>query len=203
MQNERELVRKIKAGDPRAFETLVSDYESKIYALALRFTGSPQDALDICQEVFLRIFRFVGNFNEDSKLSTWIYRIATNVCKDTLNRRARNQDIPLDREEDGEVFDLGLADSRYSPEEALLSAEIQDSIVSAILALPELYREIIILRDINGLTYDEIAAALELEVGTVKSRIARARERLRGMLSRDGNLLPSTRSNHLKGGERL
>ena len=202
MNNERELVRKIKAGDPRAFETLVSDYESKIYALALRFTGSPQDALDICQEVFLRIFRFVGNFNEDSKLSTWIYRIATNVCKDTLSRRARNQDVPLDREEDGEVFDLGLADNRYSPESALINAEIQDSIVSAILALPELYREIIILRDINGLSYDEIAAALELEVGTVKSRIARARERLRGMLSRDGNLLSANRSNQLKGGER-
>ena len=202
MNNERELVRKIKAGDSRAFETLVSDYESKIYALAMRFTGSPQDALDICQEVFLRIFRFVGNFNEDSKLSTWIYRIATNVCKDTLAKRARCQDVPLDREEDGEVFDIGISDNRYSPEKALISAEIQDSIVTAILALPELYREIIILRDINGLSYDEIAATLELEAGTVKSRIARARERLRGMLSREGNLLQTNRSNHLKGGDR-
>lgn len=199
--NEQELIRRIKAGDARAFEELVSQFESKIYSLALRYLGSPQDALDVCQEVFLRIYRFVGNFSEESRLSTWIYRIAANVCKDALARRSRTQALPLAVDDGEDSYSIDIPDERYSPQRSLEELELRQALSDAIDSLPEHYRAVIMLRDVTGLSYDEIGRALELEEGTVKSRIARARQRLREILLSSGNISPSTRSNHLKGGD--
>ncbi len=199
MDTELELVRRSKAGDEQAFEQLVLIYEKKIYSMGLRYTGSSQDALDICQEVFLRLFRFIGQFNENSRFSTWVYRISANVCKDAVSHRHADA-MPLGRDTDDEQYSIEISDLRYSPEKQFDTIELRDTIADGIMSLPQKYREIVIMRDINGLTYSEIGEALSIEEGTVKSRLARAREQLRTFLSAIGNISPNSQSNGVKGG---
>ncbi|MGM9655159.1 MAG: sigma-70 family RNA polymerase sigma factor [Butyricicoccaceae bacterium] len=202
MPGERELVQQAKAGDRAAFAGLVSAYEGKIYNLALRYLGSREDAMDASQEVFLRVFRFLPGFQEESGFSTWIYRIGVNVCKDMLHRRLKRAEQPLevpDEEDEGRPVDV--PDLRYDPERIMEGAELRQALSDAILALPEQQREIIILRDIRGLSYEEIALALALEAGTVKSRLFRARENLRKKLLQNGNIFGVSVSKPVKGGK--
>ena len=202
MPGERELVQQAKAGDRAAFAGLVSAYEGKIYNLALRYLGSREDAMDASQEVFLRVFRFLPGFQEESGFSTWIYRIGVNVCKDMLHRRLKRAEQPLevpDEEDEGRPVDV--PDLRYDPERIMEGAELRPALSDAILALPEQQREIIILRDIRGLSYEEIALALALEAGTVKSRLFRARENLRKKLLQNGNIFGVSVSKPVKGGK--
>ena len=202
MPGERELVQQAKAGDRAAFAGLVSAYEGKIYNLALRYLGSREDAMDASQEVFLRVFRFLPGFQEESGFSTWIYRIGVNVCKDMLHRRLKRAEQPLevpDEEDEGRPVDV--PDLRYDPERIMEGAELRQALSDAILALPEQQREIIILRDIRGLSYEEIALALALEAGTVKSRLFRAREHLRKKLLQNGNIFGVSVSKPVKGGK--
>ena len=202
MPGERELVQQAKAGDRAAFAGLVSAYEGKIYNLALRYLGSREDAMDASQEVFLRVFRFLPGFQEESGFSTWIYRIGVNVCKDMLHRRLKRAEQPLevpDEEDEGRPLDV--PDLRYDPERIMEGAELRQALSDAILALPEQQREIIILRDIRGLSYEEIALALALEAGTVKSRLFRARENLRKKLLQNGNIFGVSVSKPVKGGK--
>lgn len=202
MPGERELVQQAKAGDRAAFAGLVSAYEGKIYNLALRYLGSREDAMDASQEVFLRVFRFLPGFQEESGFSTWIYRIGVNVCKDMLHRRLKRAEQPLEvpnEEDEGRPVDV--PDLRYDPERIMEGAELRQALSDAILALPEQQREIIILRDIRGLSYEEIALALALEAGTVKSRLFRARENLRKKLLQNGNIFGVSVSKPVKGGK--
>lgn len=202
MPGERELVQQAKAGDRAAFAGLVSAYEGKIYNLALRYLGSREDAMDASQEVFLRVFRFLPGFQEESGFSTWIYRIGVNVCKDMLHRRLKRAEQPLevpDEEDEGRPVDV--PDLRYDPERIMEGVELRQALSDAILALPEQQREIIILRDIRGLSYEEIALALVLEAGTVKSRLFRARENLRKKLLQNGNIFSVSVSKPVKGGK--
>lgn len=202
MPGERELVQQAKAGDRAAFAGLVSAYEGKIYNLALRYLGSREDAMDASQEVFLRVFRFLPGFQEESGFSTWIYRIGVNVCKDMLHRRLKRAEQPLevlDDEDEGRPVDV--PDLRYDPERIMEGVELRQALSDAILALPEQQREIIILRDIRGLSYEEIALALALEAGTVKSRLFRARENLRKKLLQNGNIFGVSVSKPVKGGK--
>ena len=202
MPGERELVQQAKAGDRAAFAGLVSAYEGKIYNLALRYLGSREDAMDASQEVFLRVFRFLPGFQEESGFSTWIYRIGVNVCKDMLHRRLKRAEQPLevpDEEDEGRPVDV--PDLRYDPERIMEGVELRQALSDAILALPEQQREIIILRDIRGLSYEEIALALTLEAGTVKSRLFRARENLRKKLLQNGNIFGVSVSKPVKGGK--
>ncbi|MDD5907431.1 MAG: sigma-70 family RNA polymerase sigma factor [Clostridia bacterium] len=202
MPGERELVQQAKAGDRAAFAGLVSAYEGKIYNLALRYLGSREDAMDASQEVFLRVFRFLPGFQEESGFSTWIYRIGVNVCKDMLHRRLKRAEQPLevpDEEDEGRPVDV--PDLRYDPERIMEGVELRQALSDAILALPEQQREIIILRDIRGLSYEEIALALALEAGTVKSRLFRARENLRKKLLQNGNIFGVSVSKPVKGGK--
>lgn len=202
MPGERELVQQAKAGDRAAFAGLVSAYEGKIYNLALRYLGSREDAMDASQEVFLRVFRFLPGFQEESGFSTWIYRIGVNVCKDMLHRRLKRAEQPLevpDEEDEGRPVDV--PDLRYDPERIMEGVELRQALSDAILALPEQQREIIILRDIRGLSYEEIALALALESGTVKSRLFRARENLRKKLLQNGNIFGVSVSKPVKGGK--
>ena len=198
---EAELVRQAQSGDPRAFEALVTAYEKKIYNLALRYLGDRDDAEDASQEIFLRVFRFLSGFHEESSFSTWLYRIAVNVCKDTLKAKAQRMEQPLEQD-GGEEEDtvIQIPDSRYEPEAVYSEKEKKEIMCDAIRALPDQQREILILRDMRGLTYDEIADALGLEIGTVKSRIARARENLRKKLLQNGNIFLFSSSNDMKGG---
>lgn len=202
MPGERELVQQAKAGDRAAFAGLVSAYEGKIYNLALRYLGSREDAMDASQEVFLRVFRFLPGFQEESGFSTWIYRIGVNVCKDMLHRRLKRAEQPLevpDEEDEGRPVDV--PDLRYDPERIMEGVELRQALSDAILALPEQQREIIILRDIRGLSYEEIALALALEAGTVKSRLFRARENLRKKILQNGNIFSVSVSKPVKGGK--
>ena len=189
MSSEKVLVQQAKAGDRAAFAALVSAYETKIYNLALRYLGNREDAMDASQEVFLRVFRFLPGFQEESGFSTWIYRIGVNVCKDMLIKQSKRneQSIEVEDEED-EQRTIDVADSRYAPEQILENAELRAVLSQAIASLPEQQREMVVLRDIQGLSYEEIAQVLSLEVGTVKSRLSRARENLRKKLLQNGNI---------------
>ena len=202
MSSEKALVQKAKAGDRDAFAALVSAYEGKIYNLALRYLGNREDAMDASQEVFLRVFRFLPGFQEESVFSTWIYRIGVNVCKDMLAKRAKRGELSLelpDEEEDYRTAEV--ADSRYDPEAIVEQADLRESLAEAIGQLPQQQRAMIVLRDIQGLSYEEIGQVLSLESGTVKSRLSRARENLRKKLLQSGNIFGVSPSKLSKGGK--
>jgi len=202
VSSEKALVQKAKAGDRDAFAALVSAYEGKIYNLALRYLGNREDAMDASQEVFLRVFRFLPGFQEESGFSTWIYRIGVNVCKDMLAKRAKRGELSLElpgEEEDYRTAEV--ADSRYDPEAIVEQADLRGSLAEAIGQLPQQQREMIVLRDIQGLSYEEIGQVLSLESGTVKSRLSRARENLRKKLLQSGNIFGVSPSKLSKGGK--
>ena len=200
MEDELTLVRRAQEGDQRAFEELVRAYESKVYAIVLRWTGNREDALDGAQEVFLRMFRFLSSFDCRSSFSTWIYRVAVNVCKDAAAKRARLQEQPLERDDGEGPYETELPDARYEPEALYARQERAEALQKALAALPEEHRAVILLRDLRGLSYREIGDVLDLEEGTVKSRIARAREKLRALLVESGNFFDAPQSNITKGG---
>lgn len=190
MAEELALMRRAQKGEVAAFEQIVTAYERKVYALALRSTGSEADAADLTQEAFLRAWRSLGKFRGDSAVSTWLYRITMNLCID-FSRKKSLQAVPLTDEEGAE---LPLPDTRAanSPEAALDRNELSRELQAALGLLSEEHRQIVILRDVSGLAYQEIAKMLGLEEGTVKSRLARARKNLRTILLKRGNIsLPS------------
>lgn len=202
MTPELALLMKAKDGDAQAFETLVSRYESKIYHMALRYTGDAQEALDITQEVFLRMYRGLEEFQGDCSVGTWLCKITDHVCKDTLRRVSNRATISLEVLDKEEPYDIEITDLRYNPESVYDRAALRDTIVDAVSALPEHLRKVIILREIAGMTYEEIASCLELELGTVKSRIARGRDKLRSFLSKPAVKTPVEQPKEKKGGLR-
>jgi len=197
-----ELVRRLQKGDDAAFEEFVSAYEKKIYTLALRQTGNHQDAQDITQEVFLRVYRNVNNFREESRLSTWIYQITMNACIDAARRRARRVEVtPMYTDEDGEEqVPMELPDESYAPEKVYEQTALRDQIREGLAHLTEEHRRILILRDINGLSYTEIGEVLGLSEGTVKSRLFRARDRMCTFLRAHGNIPASAASKEAERG---
>lgn len=198
--SESIVVHRAKKGDQDAFETLVTRYEKKVYSLAYHYAGNEQDAMDISQEAFLRVYRFLPQFNEDSQFSTWLYRVTSNVCKDYLRKRNNRAAFSLSGELDGEEYLMEAPDLRYNPEDVLEQKEMRRQIREGLEQLNPDHREILVMRDVLGLTYGEIASSLELEEGTVKSRIARARERLRQNLMEKGNFFAPRQSKKEKGG---
>ena len=195
MTEEKVWIQRAQKGDAAAFEQLVTAYERKVYALALRSTGSEADAADLTQEVFLRAWRSLNSFRGDSTVSTWLYRITMNICID-FSRKKSLQLVPLADEEGNE---LPLPDRRTtnSPEAALENQELSHELNTALKQLTPEHRQAILLRDVSGLTYQEIGRMLALEEGTVKSRLARARRNLRNILIKRGNIsLPSASKEH-------
>ncbi|MBQ2911234.1 MAG: sigma-70 family RNA polymerase sigma factor [Clostridia bacterium] len=189
MVNEKEIIRRAANGDMEAFEIIVSLYEKKVYNLAYRNLGNEQDALDACQEVFLRVFRFMGKFKEESSFSTWIYSIAMNVCRDHIKRSRIGYDVSLNQENDDEEYEIEVSDIRYNPENAYERKELSEKLESGMRQLSSTHRDVLVLREVAGKSYAEISEILSLDVGTVKSRIARARENLRKYLSDHGTFL--------------
>jgi len=194
--NEKELVAKAVKGDKTAFEQIVFAYEKKVYNMALRYTGNPHDALDISQEVFLRVYRFLPKYGGRSSLSTWIYRITMNVCHDSAKMRTNIFETSLDMKYEDDDVQTEIADVRFDPEAILENKEVSELIKQGIVALEDTYRDVIVMRDINGMSYDEIARVLDISEGTVKSRIFRAREKLRAFLCKNGNFSAFTKSNN-------
>lgn len=188
---EQELVARARRGDEQAFAQLVRDNETRIYNLALRMTGDPEDAMDAAQEAFLNAWKGLKFFKGDSAFSTWLYRLASNACIDHLRRKKRRQDIsaPLPAgEEDGPPPDV--PDERYRPDRELERREMRRAVADGLARLSDEHRQVLVMREINGLSYQEIAQTLDLEVGTVKSRIARGRLALRKILLEAGNFSP-------------
>lgn len=200
MDHEAELVRRAKEGDKSAFEALVTMYEKKVYSLAFRYTGNQEDALDISQEVFLRVFRFLSGFNEQSAFSTWLFRITSNVCRDHLKKRRSLMELPLEVQGDDDQLQVEIADSRSGPEQELERIETREAIGRGLASLSDEHRQILVMREVSGFSYSEISDILGLELGTVKSRIARARDSLRLFLNDLGNNTHQRKSNKTERG---
>lgn len=197
-EEEARLVREIRAGDGDAFETLVREHQTRVYNLALRMTGSEEDAQDIAQETFLKAWRTMGKYRGECSLGSWLYRIASNLSIDLLRKNKRQQREKIvsleDNGEDGRT--LELPDLREEPQTILEREENRRAVWACLEKLPEEQRLILVLRDVNGLSYEEIGASMGLEMGTVKSRIFRAREKLANLLLDRGtfDLVPSSNS---------
>lgn len=185
---ENEVIRRVLEGDADAFGAIVDEYGKNVYNLALRMTGCPEDAQDLSQEAFIKAFNSLPSFRGDSKFSVWLYRIVSNVCLDFLRSRSKRQTVSLNVDDDGEDAELDVPDLRALPEEELERALTRSAVRRGLLSLPDDMRQILLLREIEGLSYEEIGLALGLEAGTVKSRIFRARKRLCAKLLADGNI---------------
>ncbi len=184
MHNEDELVRMSKNGDINAFEELVCRYERKIFTAAFRLIGNREDAADLAQEAFLRAFRSIQGFRAEASFLTWLYSIVTNLCRDELRKRARVQLESLDERitlDDNEVAKQ-FSSPEVGPAEVYEQKELQEKIQGLINTLLPEYRMALVLRDIQGFTYEEIAIQMECSLGTVKSRINRARNYLKDKL---------------------
>ena len=180
MSNEstdKELVKRVQKGEKGAFDLLVLKYEHKIVNLVMRYVRDPELSLDITQEAFIKAYRALPRFRGDSAFYTWLYRIAVNTAKNHLAaQRRRPMDIELDLQ-DPEQYGLhAKLKESDTPEGLALSQELQDTLERAIAALPDDLRQAIILRELDGMSYEEIAQTMECPVGTVRSRIFRARD---------------------------
>jgi RNA polymerase sigma-70 factor (ECF subfamily) len=172
------LVRRVQRGDKGAFDALVLKYQHKVVKLVMRYVRNPAEAEDVAQEAFIKAYRALPQFRGDSAFYTWLYRIAINTAKNAVVSRDRSPvDYDLDLQNSDESYDMQsrLKDSE-TPEGLVLTDEIRSTVNAAIDALPEDLRTAIVLRELEGLSYEEIAAAMECPVGTVRSRIFRARE---------------------------
>ena len=202
-EEESRIVQKVISGDVNAFEKLVLEYEKSVYNIALRMTGNSEDASDMTQEAFIKAYNSLQSFRGDSKFSVWLYRIATNVCRDFLRSKSRKPTVSLSVEDnEGEEVQVDVADESQSPELLLDRQMTRESVRRGLETLSPEYRQILLLREIQGLSYDEISQALGLEVGTVKSRIFRARKKLCTFLLQDGNIPEFASSVRTEGGEK-
>jgi RNA polymerase sigma-70 factor, ECF subfamily len=184
---ESEFIESLKAGDAEAFDIFVNRYSANVYALLFRLTENVEEAQDLTQDTFLRALKAIKNFRGESNLKTWLFRIAVNETKNRWRwwkRRKNDSIVSLDAENVFNEMPLSetIADVSENPETAILRREREFQLRKMLRELPQNFREVIILRDIEGLSYDEIAVALSTNVGTIKSRIARGREELRKKL---------------------
>ena len=192
---EQELIAKAKQGDESAFADLLAQNQSKIFTLTLRMTGNRQDAEDLAQEAFLNAWRGLKNFQGDSSFSTWMYRLASNACIDHIRAQKRRHEV-LDttalENEDGET--IHLPDSRFDPQQQLERQEIRHAVAQGLSTISEDHRRILVMRELSGMSYQEIGDILTLDAGTVKSRIARARGAMRKILLEQGNFFSNPSS---------
>jgi RNA polymerase sigma-70 factor (ECF subfamily) len=184
------LVADLKAGSEEAFAILIAQYHQPLYSLIARSLNDPADAADITQEVFIKVFRSIRGFNGESSLRTWLYRIALHEASNQRRwwSRHKKQEITIDssveNEDDGSAFSLSatLADHGDSPYDCAAQAEVRARVEAALRQLPEVFRTVVVLREIEGFAYEEIAEILNVNLGTVKSRLTRGRSALRAVL---------------------
>lgn len=176
-----ELVALAKQGDMDAFEALILQHEKIVYNIAFRMMDGGEDVKDMAQEVFLKVYRNLERFDGKSAFSTWIYRIAVNTCIDEIRKRKGKQTYSLDAEledEDGN-YKKQFADEGGRPEEEMLRKELRGEVLAALETLSPEHKAAVILRDIRGYSYEEIAEMMQMPLGTVKSRISRGRAQLK------------------------
>ena len=185
------LIERIKAGDMAAYNVMVIRHYDRIFSRVLQLLNNKQDAEEVTQDAFIRAHRGLQNFRGDASFSTWLYQIATNLAHNRYwywFRRKRDQSISLDQpqSEDGSLtLENVMPCAEENPAEAVVTQEFVDRVSACMQYLNDKHKEVLTLRNVKNLTYDEIAQQLEISVGTVKSRIARARESLRGLLGED------------------
>ncbi len=198
--SDRVLVRRLCAAENAAYVELLQRFEHPIYNLVCRLTDHPEDGADVTQEVFLKVFRSIGSFRGQSSLKTWIYRIAVNESKNHRRSflRHRKQEVHLEPNEDSLGIAEWVADPGPSPFEIALDHEAEQLIELALSEMNPSFRAALVLRDIEGLAYDEIAEILEISLGTVKSRIVRGREALKERLT--AHLEPGPQTFHRREG---
>ena len=177
-RDDEEFLRRLRVGEARAFEEMVIAYQHRVFGVAVRMLGNAAEAEEIAQEVFLRAHRALGNFRGEAKLSTWLYTIASRLCLTRLGSSERSM------ARQGEESLMRLHASTGGPDAALEQSELEAALHRAIAELPDDRRIVVVLRDVEGLSYEEIAAALDLELGTVRSRLHRARMDLKDKLER-------------------
>lgn len=191
--DEAALVAELKAGSERAFNQLIAQYHQPIYSVIARSLYDPADASDITQEVFIKVFRNIRSFQGEASLRTWIYRIALHEASNQRRwwSRHKRREITIetpcggrDADCDGESLSIGstLADAQASPFDCAANSEVRHRVESALRQVPEAFRTVVILREIEGFTYEEIADILGVNLGTVKSRLTRGRAALREIL---------------------
>ena len=180
MNKEQDILRRAQQGDSEAFRQLVEAYQTQVYRLALRMCGA-DGAADVTQDAFVAAWRTLPNFRSDCRFSTWLYRLTTNAAIDYLRREKRHRAA-------GDIAELELPDDAPTMQELSERAETQSRVRRALSRLSDEHRQVLLLRYMQELDYGEIAAALEVSEGTVKSRINRAKARLRELLSDTGNL---------------
>ena len=179
---DEELMARFQSGDEEAFNMIVSRYKDPLMNFVYRFLGGYDDSVDVVQETFIRVFRKRALYRPIAKFSTWIYTIAGNLAKTELRRRGLRALISLGQSRAGSEQYVDVADERYSPEKAAESALKEEIIQKALLSIPPRYRELVVLRDIQELSYEEISRITGLALGTVKSRINRGRAKLQTLL---------------------
>lgn len=191
---EQNWIAAAASGDQEAFAQLVHMYEKKVYALTLRMCKNPEDAAEAAQEAFLSAWQALPFFRQEAQFSTWLYRLASNACVDLLRREKRhrvNAAVSLDDED----VTLDFADDNaLQPHAEAERSELRAQIEEGLQSLSEEHRAVLVLREMHQLSYDEIADTLDLDVGTVKSRISRARGQLRKYLLKNGNFSPPAAS---------
>ena len=183
---EHNLIQAARNGDQAAFGHLVETYQKRVYALTVRMCPTPELAEEAAQEAFLSAWQGLPFFRGDSAFSTWLYRLTSNACVDLMRKEGRHQGPSLD----DEAVTADVVDPSPTPEKAAEQRELRAQIEAGLRSLSPEHREVLILREIHQLRYDEIADSLSLDVGTVKSRISRARTQLRNFLLKSGNFSP-------------
>lgn len=185
--NETELIALCKKGDRNAFNELVLMHQNRIMNIAFGMLSNIDDVADAAQEVFIKVFRNIGGFKEQSSFSTWIYRITVNVCNDILRKNSRHKTVSLNMHFDDEEHEFDIKDTSMTPDELVHTAEMQNEVRYAISKLKPEYKAVITLYDIEGLPYDKISEILKIPMGTVKSRLSRARTALKKELTKKRN----------------
>ena len=198
MQDEL-LIRRAQRGDADAFEQLLLEHQKNVYNLCYRMAGNPDDAMDLSQETFLRAWRCLDQYQFASAFSTWLYRLCSNICIDFLRRRRRQQTVPLTFEDaDGEAQTYAVPDAQPLPEEQVELKLTRETLAAAMAQLLPEHRAVLQLRVVNEMSYEQIADVLDIQIGTVKSRLSRARNQLKKILER-GNLSRRASSESMEG----
>ena len=195
-----DLERRAKEGDQGAFERLVMDNQNRVYSLALRLCGDREAAADLAQEAFIKAWQGLGSFQGESSFATWVYRLATNLCIYFLRMKTRREGVePSVSLDDSDSGWAEPADRESDPQLVLERSERGRALARGLASLPGWQRQVLVLRELSGLSYQEISQALDVDLGTVKSRIARARLSLRKILLEDGNFFDGAPSKPAKG----
>ena len=198
MQDEL-LIRRAQRGDADAFEQLLLEHQKNVYNLCYRMAGNPDDAMDLSQETFLRAWRCLDQYQFASAFSTWLYRLCSNICIDFLRKRRRQQTVPLTFEDaDGEEQTYAVPDPAPLPEEQVELKLTRETLAAAMAQLLPEHRAVLQLRVVNEMSYEQIADVLDIQIGTVKSRLSRARNQLKKILER-GNLSRRASSESMEG----